>query len=347
MTSASAAHGRARLLRRRTIALALAGALVGALPAAPVAALGVAPSGSEVDPRLTQPLYVDTESQALEAVRAAKAAGNTALAAKLKIISSAPQARWVGDWGTLEQTRASVAQYVKAARTAKRTPAIVVYAIPNRDCGGYSGGGLTPETYPGWIAQIAKGLTDGAVSGSSRAIVLLEPDALMSDCADATRNRLLKDATAALAATGAWVYLDAGHSNWRSATDTAARLKAAGVGKARGFFTNVSNFNATSDEQAYGRDVGTALSRLGVGSAHRHFVVDTSRNGQATANGQWCNPPGQGLGRRPALSTAGYPLDGLLWVKRPGESDGACNGGPAAGQWWQQYALDLVRLRAR
>ena len=39
-------------------------------------------------------------------------------------------------------------------------------------------------------------------------------------------------------------------------------------------------------------------------------------------------------------------MDGYLWVKRPGESDGACNGGPGAGQWWQAYALDLVRYRA-
>ena len=315
-----------------------------ALTAGAAAPAGAAPS---VDPRLTQPLYVDTQSQALDAMRAAKAAGDTALAARLKVIASAPQARWVGDWTATSQVRTSVAEYVKAARTAKRTPAIVIYAIPNRDCGGYSGGGLTPATYPAWIAQVAKGLADGAVGGSSRALVMLEPDALMSDCVDATRNRLIKDAAATLSATGAWVYLDAGHSHWRTPADTATRLKAAGIFRARGFFTNVSNFNATSDETAYARQVGAALAAKGVGSTHRHFVVDTSRNGQATANGQWCNPPGQGLGVRPALSTAGKARDGLLWVKRPGESDGPCNGGPAAGQWWQQYALDLVRLRAR
>jgi endoglucanase len=31
-----------------------------------------------------------------------------------------------------------------------------------------------------------------------------------------------------------------------------------------------------------------------------------------------------------------------LWVKRPGESDGSCNGGPAAGQWWRDKALELA-----
>jgi endoglucanase len=30
-------------------------------------------------------------------------------------------------------------------------------------------------------------------------------------------------------------------------------------------------------------------------------------------------------------------------VKPPGESDGECNGGPAAGRWWPEYALGLAQ----
>ncbi|MET0953525.1 MAG: hypothetical protein ABWX57_09565 [Aeromicrobium sp.] len=30
------------------------------------------------------------------------------------------------------------------------------------------------------------------------------------------------------------------------------------------------------------------------------------------------------------------------WVKHPGESDGTCNGGPAAGLWWRAGALALL-----
>ena len=33
----------------------------------------------------------------------------------------------------------------------------------------------------------------------------------------------------------------------------------------------------------------------------------------------------------------------LLWIKQPGESDGTCNGGPNAGQWWADYALGLAQ----
>ena len=40
----------------------------------------------------------------------------------------------------------------------------------------------------------------------------------------------------------------------------------------------------------------------------------------------------------------GHPLaDAFLWVKTPGESDGTCNGGPRAGEWWADYALELSR----
>ncbi|MER5876786.1 glycoside hydrolase family 6 protein [Streptomyces sp. NPDC001910] len=46
-------------------------------------------------------------------------------------------------------------------------------------------------------------------------------------------------------------------------------------------------------------------------------------------------------GRRPP--GAEPALDAYLWIKRPGESDGECEGGPAAGQWWPEYALEPAR----
>ena len=126
----------------------------------------------------------------------------------------------------------------------------------------------------------------------------------------------------------------------------AKRLKAAGVAKARGFATNVSNFQSTKNERAYAAKVSKALGKLGVKPKNRHYVIDTARNGRATAGAQWCNPPGQGLGVKPRW-VGGSRLDAYLWVKRPGESDGTCNGGPAAGTWWTEYALGLVDRRSR
>ena len=72
------------------------------------------------------------------------------------------------------------------------------------------------------------------------------------------------------------------------------------------------------------------------------FVIDSSRNGNGS-NGEWCNPRGRALGERPRLVADSTHLDALLWVKPPGESDGTCEGGPAAGQWFRDIALELAR----
>jgi endoglucanase len=137
---------------------------------------------------------------------------------------------------------------------------------------------------------------------------------------------------------------------------------------------------------------------LGSSVASTHFVIDTSRNGTGPssmqafagppynqpasviatlAGGNWCNPPGAGLGPRPTASTGTPLLDAYLWVKTPGQSDGQCDaaGGvrawdytaytqpgwpataagqqlfdplwgvvdPAAGAWFRQQALQLAQ----
>ena len=116
----------------------------------------------------------------------------------------------------------------------------------------------------------------------------------------------------------------------------APRLIAAGIGFADGFSLNVSNFHTAETNTAYGQ----ALAGLLGG---KRFVIDTSRNGLGGSDPyDWCNPAGRALGT-PATAITGHPLvDAYLWIKRPGESDGTCNGGPAAGGWWGEYALGLA-----
>jgi endoglucanase len=144
--------------------------------------------------------------------------------------------------------------------------------------------------------------------------------------------------------------------------------------------------------QWYAQNMGNTV-------ATTRFVVDTSRNGDGPDNmqkyasapydqpasvistlaaGNWCNPPGSGLGLRPTASTGVPLLDAYLWVKTPGQSDGQCDsaGGvrawnytdysqpgwpttasaqslfdplwgtddPAAGDWFGQQALQLAQL---
>lgn len=310
--------------------------------------VALAATSPRLAPRQRQRFFVERSGAAHEATRAARAAGKSRLAKRLARISNQPQAHWVGDWLPAAQVRKDVRRFTRAARRAGRTPVLVLYAIPGRDCGGHSAGGFTPMQYRRWVTRVARGLRDGAVRGRSDAVVVLEPDALSLDCGGARRDRLLRQATKRLAKTGAWVYIDAGHSGWHPPAEVAARLARAGIRHARGFATNVSNFNRTAAERRYGNTVARELKKRGVRARSRNFVIDSSRNGRGpTADAQWCNPRGRGLGARPRWTNRAKRLDALLWVKRPGESDGSCQGGPPAGRWWQEYALELVKNRKR
>ena len=54
---------------------------------------------------------------------------------------------------------------------------------------------------------------------------------------------------------------------------------------------------------------------------------------------------GAGLGEAPTTATGDDAVHAFLWVKRPGESDGACGqcAGTPAGQFCASYALELAR----
>jgi endoglucanase len=249
-------------------------------------------------------------------------------------IAAHPQATW------FERSDADVrgdAARVVAAAAGRATAVVVAYNIPHRDC--YSAGGASgPDAYRRWISALASGL------GQAPAAVILEPDALpgmdcLSPARRASRTRLLRFAVQALRADRrAAIYLDAGHAAWQPVVVTAARLREAGVARARGFALNVANFRTTRESVAYGHAVSAALGRP------TPFVVDTSRNGAGPAPGDaWCNPPGRALGRPPTTRTGDALVDALLWIKIPGESDGTCNGGPPAGRWWPEYAAGLGR----
>src|SRR3954471_24739554 len=258
-------------------------------------------------------------------------------AAQMDKIANGSQAQWFGGWSGDIFT--AVTNAVSTVTSAGAVPVFVAYNIPQRDCGGLSGGGgATADAARNRISGFARALT------GKRAVVILEPDAwTQMDCLSAadqsTRVSLIQYAIGVLktASASVSVYLDGGHSAWKSASDQAARLTRANVAAADGFALNVSNFQYTSNSIAYGK----AISAL-IGG--KHFVIDTSRNGLGpTADNQWCNPAGRALGASTTTSTGDPLVDAYLWIKAPGESDGACNGAPAAGAWWADYALGLAQ----
>ncbi|GAA4669374.1 glycoside hydrolase family 6 protein [Frondihabitans cladoniiphilus] len=282
-------------------------------------------------------LSVPTQSQAATAVAGLTREGKRAEAATVAQIAAQPVSLWLGDWYSDDELVSVIRGSLADAAKQGATPSFVLYAIPNRDCGDYSSGGFTASEYEHFVGLVAKTLQ------GRRAVVLDEPDALamLSNCPSeaSTRIPLIKESVRTLARAGVATYLDGGNSHWVDPATMAARLTAARVDQARGFFSNVSNFYPTADETAY----DDTLSGLTGGA---HYVIDTSRNGQGW-KGTWCNPSGAGLGLPPAVADGTTKLDATLWVKTPGASDGTCNGGPAAGSWWTSYALALVKNRAK
>ena len=432
-------------------ATALAGALTVAATAATATASATTNSAATSSRSLaptTQffaPLPVSASRQQEAALRAAQQFTG---AADLARMVATPQAVWFTG-GTPAQVGQQVSVTMNKAEAQGAVPVLVAYDIPGRDCAQFSAGGaLTDADYQAWIAAFAAGIRHG------NAVVILEPDSLgnmPTDCSlpaganypytDQGRITDLVNAVSDLEADpNTLVYLDGTHSAWQQVGNIAQRLVEAGVQQAQGFYLDVSNYQYTSNNIAYGTWIsdciayaqgsgaigtgavepgtyqaeagfftnscpnqywnggpatswqGTAMNNyvpwndqtpssvpdaatvIGINSryagdlasvgttATTHFVIDTSRNGDgpnpmtggADADmvnytaapfdqssgaisklqaGNWCNPPGSGLGLAPTANT-GVPLvDAYLFVKTPGESDGQCDSASGVRAW--------------
>ena len=286
--------------------------------------------------------YVDKYSTAVSRANALRK-DHAEEAALLDKIARYGGADWIGEW------TAYVGEWIRRRNhdIAKQgaLAVFVAYNLPNRDCGQYSRGGVkSGDAYRKWVEDFARGI------GDSKAVVILEPDALgqltkcLSEKDQKERLDLFRFAIRTFnALPQTYVYVDSGHSKWMSVDDAAERLKAAGVDEAQGFALNVSNYRATDELIAYGKQISVKLGG-------KHFVIDTSRNGNGppaaadpASDDSWCNPPGRALGSPPTTQTADPLCDAYVWLKKPGESDGECNGGPKAGQWFNDRALELSR----
>ncbi|MFF8594987.1 glycoside hydrolase family 6 protein [Streptomyces sp. NPDC015220] len=325
-------------------------------------------------------------------------AGRLREAAGVLRMITTPQAVWYGDEEP-DEVRSAVAGVTRAAAAKHTVPVLTLYDVPGRDCANYSAGGATTSAeYSSWIDGVAAGI------GNRRAVVILEPDSLAllpSDCGQddaagtktAARYDEISSAVRTLSSlAGTRVYLDTGHPAWQPVGAIVPRLLKAGVADAAGFFTNVSNYQTDEADAWYGDLISSCLAYAQAGgdpadcpnqywpradaqawldthvtadpAEMKHFVIDTSRNGQGPwtppagkyGDAQdWCNPPGRGLGARPTARTGDPLMDAKLWIKIPGESDGLCLRGtagpddpergapdPAAGHWFPQQALELV-----
>ncbi len=325
--------------RRRVIILSVVAVAVLAVIVLAVALIAglVGPSTAARPPRPGMPLLVAADTAA--AAASASAQPGTDEAAAAKYLAARPAAVWLTpEHAGIGAVGAQVTGLLGEAHAAQAALTVVVYGLPGRDCGQYSAGGLQPGDYTTWTAEIGTALK---AAPDVTTLVILEPDslALAPQCGNIdARVAQLSAAIGDLTAPNTWIYLDGGHSTWLPADQMAGLLRQAGVDRVRGFATNVSNYNALGGEVAYAHAVSDLL-----GGAHA--VIDTSRNG-AGSDGQWCNPPARLTGETGA-TMGDEVVDLNLWIKPPGESDGTCNGGPAAGTWWPQSAVELTRNAPR
>ena len=188
-----------------------------------------------------------------------KAAGRAADAAAIEGMIQTPSAVWFTG-GTPKSVQQQVKATVSRATGKGTVPVLVAYNIPFRDCAQFSAGGATNSAeYLAWIDAFAAGI------GGANAVVILEPDGLgiipwyrqfgtgalewcqpaEADPATAAGDRFfqLNHALDRLEQQpNVSVYLDGTHSGWLGSGDAAHRLVQAGVLRAEGFFTNVSNY---------------------------------------------------------------------------------------------------------
>jgi endoglucanase len=210
-------------------------------------------------------------------------------ALRVATMLATPQAVWF-QGGTPDEVKASVKKTMTAAALVKRTPVLVAYNVPFRDCAQYSAGGASDTAaYEAWIDGFAKGI------GSGKAVVLLEPDSLgiipynttlfgasewcQPTVTDANGNTVpapgasaseryvqIQYAISAILskAPGASIFIDGTHSAWLGVGEAAYRLYKAGfqngVQQVQGFFLNVSNYEPTDQNNQFGTWVSMCLA---------------------------------------------------------------------------------------
>jgi len=297
-------------------------------------------AGTGQRPRSVAPYWVNPQSNAARQAAAYRRAGKSEQAALVEKIARQPVAEWVGTANPERETR----KLTEAAAKADRSALLVLYNLPHRDCGQYSKGGAADgDAYRQWLDKVVKGI------GEREATVIVEPDAIPHLLAEGCTPRqfheeryaLLSEAVAKLKGLKhTKVYLDAGNPDWvRDPGGLVEPLHRAGIDKADGFALNVSNYQTTASNKAYGNKVSSMIG-------NKPFVVDTSRNGNGPVQGAddeeaWCNPSGRALGEAPTVRTGKGAVDAYLWINRPGYAQ-SCQHRPIA--WFMPRALTLARF---
>lgn len=335
-------------------------AIAGKYSAAAATTVGTSttpPSSTYTVPAGSVKLYVDPSSQIASYATNSSYFPTATAVSRAQWLAGVPQVYWSGNWDN-----GSFGSKVADAVSKGAWFQVAIYNIPNRDLGGASSFGASTgaSAYLSFINACAASI------GTANAIIIYEPDAIpqmlqayqagsQTQAEYNARLSLMQQAITVFRnqCPNARIYVDSAHSAWfPDPTPLVAPLQQVQVQNAHGISVNVSNFRTTAEIIPW---ANTILSKLNI--PYLGWVADVGRNGGNNPQGaDWENPGrlGQGPsgGRRfgvspqyGGLSAVDAKCHGLLWVKRPGESDGnAANsltsngwGAPAAGQFDPQY----------
>lgn len=286
-------------------------------------------------------------------------------------IARYPIPKWVGP------TRLGMFQtvYDYLVRTAGQAPGAVRFLVFRRlesgNCRPYRLPDQSiygPKVHARLVDDFARGVRAAARDGfGGPLVVIIEPDVMPSiECTletirgSSARRRFvdtriseIRNAVGKFAGLpSTTVYVDAGASDYVGWKAQVKYFKRIGIQRVRGFSLNVTHYDWTRDNVAYGNRLAKAL---GV-----HFVVSTGRAGRGNlpdrllARGyeRGCNIPNAGLGPTPTVRTGSRYADAFLWLLNPGFSDGNCKSGSRSFRtpnvrWTQTLALRMIRQRCQ
>lgn len=266
-----------------------------------------------------------------------------------------PSRLWIDG---IHSSDASFKKHIENAEKTNKIPIVVIYGIPNRDCGSFSSGGhKDASSYKAWIDRLS------AIIASRRAIVIIEPDAI-NYCGNKKgspeynqRAELLTYCAKTLKERNPNVksYIHAGNGPLvtQNPEGVANSIIDGGLQYMRGFALNVSGLGGTQEEQTAAEKFVSYLATRGFKNIH--YVIDTGRSGINRPKHQNAKPPynscnnfNAALGPRSTTKTSAPHADAYLWINGGGGSDGECNmGAPEAGQPYPAYTQALINNAIR
>ncbi|MDF2460747.1 MAG: endoglucanase [Candidatus Saccharibacteria bacterium] len=296
------------------------------------------------------PYYMDRDGvyqQQLE--QSASQQADPADAATLRSLAGLSWATW---WNNESDLDTEIKSLLTEAHAANQRALIVVYRIPDRDCGSYSASGASKDE-AAYLAELSRFAAMVKTTGQPVDAVF-EPDAIAhmgdsrhAECLARNPHRfdMVRKAVSILkSAPSIRVLLDAGNADWLPPTTMTPALMRSGLDLADGIAVNVSNFQWTNASVSYAQKIIDEMP-------DKLIMIDTSRNGlgpyrDGDANWAWCNPPDRALGPHTGSDT-GHENVIYARIKLVGQSDGECaRAAPPSGDTRGYKAGDFVPLYA-